>query len=389
MNDDPTPVLADARPAWLWPRAAYLHVPFCAHHCGYCDFAVATGQDHRIEDYLDALLTELSGLGTPQRVGSIFLGGGTPTHLAPAQLDRLLAGIGRWLRLEAGGEFSIEANPDSLTADKVAALAAGGVNRVSLGAQSFHRPLLAVLERSHDPDEIARAVERIRGRIAQVSLDLIFGVPGQSEADWQDDLDRALALAPDHLSLYGLTYEKGTRLWKQEYRGQLRRMDEEAELCLYSRAIDTLAAAGFDHYEISNFARPGCHSRHNRVYWANEAYFGFGLGAARYVLGRREVNTRDLAGYIRKARAGEATTQSGEALPPWERAQETMAVQLRRAEGVSRARFREQTGYPLDEIAGAALGFLVEQGLLIDAGASVSLSRRGKYVADAVIEKLL
>lgn len=376
-------------PPWRWPRAAYLHVPFCAHHCGYCDFAVVTGQDGRIDDYVDALVAEMSTLRVPQPVASIFLGGGTPTHLAPAQLDRLLAGIARWLVLEPGGEFSVEANPDTLTADKVAALAGGGVNRVSLGAQSFRRPLLEVLERSHDPAEIPRAVDRVRRRIAQVSLDLIFGVPGQTEADWQADLDAALALGPDHLSLYGLTYEKGTRLWKQEYRGQLRRMDEEAELRLYSQAIDALEAAGFDHYEISNFARPGCHSRHNRVYWANEAYFGFGLGAARYVLGSREVNTRDFAGYIRRALAGESTTQSAEELPPRERAQETMAVQLRRAEGVIRARFLEQTGFPLDDIAGEPLAFLVEQGLLVDDGRSVFLSRRGKYVGDAVIERLL
>jgi oxygen-independent coproporphyrinogen-3 oxidase len=378
-------------PPWLWPRAAYIHVPFCAHHCGYCDFAIATGQDHLIELYLDALAAELAQLGEPQPVRTLFLGGGTPTHLTPAQLERLLSVILRWLPLDAGNEseFSIECNPDTLTAEKIAVLADHGVNRVSLGAQSFHADTLAVLERAHDPGEIARAVERVRRRIDNVSLDLIFGVPGQTEDLWRDDLARALALEPDHLSTYGLTYEKGTPLWKRWQRGQLRALDEDAELTLYALAIDTLETAGFEHYEISNFARPGRRCRHNETYWANEAYFGFGMGAARYVLGRRELNTRDLQRYIRQALSGESVTWQSEELPPSQRARETMAVQLRRTEGIDRAAFRMQTGFDLDTVAGAALAQHGDQGFLADDGRSVRLTRRGKYVADTVIERLL
>jgi oxygen-independent coproporphyrinogen-3 oxidase len=364
-------------------------VPFCAHHCGYCDFAIATGQDHLIELYLDALAAELATLGDPQPVRTLFLGGGTPTHLDAGQLERLLAAVLRWLPLEAGGEFSVEANPDTLDDVKVAVLAGHGVTRVSLGAQSFHPHLLEVLERAHAPAEVPRAVESVRRGIAQVSLDLIFGVPGQTEAQWQADLARALGLGPDHLSTYGLTYEKGTPLWKRRARGQVRPLDEEAERALYGAAIDTLEAAGFEHYEISNFARPGRRCRHNQVYWANEAYFGFGLGAARYVLGRRELNTRDLRGYIRRALAGEPVTFQSEELAPEERARETMAVQLRRAEGIDRAAFRAQTGYDLDAVAGGRLAQHVEQGFLCDDGARVCLTREGKYVADGVIERLL
>ncbi len=374
---------------WRWPRAGYVHVPFCAHHCGYCDFAVATGQDHRIGDYLDALARELAGLGSPQPVRTLFLGGGTPTHLSAGQLERLLVLVLRWLPLEPGGEFSIEANPDTLTAERVAVLAEHGVNRVSLGAQSFHPHLLRVLERTHDPDSVPAAVERVRRRIEAVSLDLIFGVPGQSLAEWCADLERALLLGPDHVSTYGLTYEKGTRLWKQRRRGLLVPLDELAERDLYQTAMDTLEAAGLEHYEISNFARPGRRSRHNQVYWANEAYFGFGLGAARYALGRREVNTRDLAGYIRKALRGEPVTQHAEELPPSERARETMAVQLRRAEGIDRPGFLRQTGFELERVASPRLGGLVELGLLRDDGVRVCLTPEGKFVADAVIERLL
>ena len=382
---------AAALPPWLWPRAAYVHVPFCAHHCGYCDFAIATGQDHFIELYLDALAAELSGLDEPQPVRTLFLGGGTPTHLTAAQLERLLSTVLRWLPLEARGEteFSIECNPDSLTADKIAVLADHGVNRVSLGAQSFHPELLAVLERAHNPEEIAHCIERVRRRIDNVSLDLIFGVPGQTEPLWRADLARALALEPDHLSTYGLTYEKGTPLWKRRQRGQLRPLDEDSELTLYAFAIDTLEAAGFEHYEISNFARPSRRCLHNQTYWANEAYFGFGMGAARYVLGRRELNTRDLHRYIRQALSGESVTWQSEELPPLERARETMAVQLRRAEGIDRAAFLKQTGFDLDVVAGAALALHVDQGFLTDDGRSVRLTRRGKYVADTIIERLL
>jgi oxygen-independent coproporphyrinogen-3 oxidase len=379
----------DRLPPWLWPRAAYVHVPFCAHRCGYCDFAIAVGQDNFIEPYLDALAAELATLGRPQPVQTLFLGGGTPTHLSAPQLDRLLRDVTHWLPPQPGHEFTIEANPGTLDADKIAVLAQHGVTRVSLGAQSFHSHQLRVLERDHAPEEVTRAVARVRERIAEVSLDLIFGIPGQTLDDWRADLDWALALGPDHVSTYGLTYEKGTPLWKQRERGEVRPLDEDAELALYAHAIDTLAAAGFEHYEISNFARPDRRSRHNQVYWANEAYFGFGMGAARYVLGRRELNTRDLRAYIRRALAGESVVFQSEELPPVERARETMAVQLRRAEGIDRPRFREQTGIELDEVAGPAIARHAELGLLDDDGTRVRLTRQGKYVADAVIAGML
>ena len=379
----------ESLPPWIWPRAAYIHVPFCAHHCGYCDFAVVTGQDHLTDLYLEALGAELATLGQPQPVHTLFLGGGTPTHLDHHRLARLLAEVTRWLPPEAGHEFSVEANPDTLTPDKVAVLADYGVNRVSLGVQSFQAHLLKVLERRHQPADVGRAVTVAKRRIPQVSLDLIFGVPGQSPAEWDRDLRQALALEPDHLSTYGLTFEKGTRLWKQRERGEVRPLDEEAELVLYGHALDVLAGAGFEHYEISNHARPGRRCRHNQVYWANHAYFGFGLGAARYVQGRRAVNVRSLPDYLRRTLAGEPVTFQEETLPPEERARETLAVQLRRAEGIDRSAFREQTGFDLDALAGPVLARHVELGLLADDGESVRLTRRGKFVADTVIENLL
>jgi oxygen-independent coproporphyrinogen-3 oxidase len=376
-------------PPWLWPRAAYVHIPFCAHRCGYCDFAIAVGHDDLRDHYVDALAAELASLGQPQSVDTLFLGGGTPSHLTATQIERLLGILLRWLPLRPGFEFSIEANPDSLSMDKIAVLADHGVNRVSLGAQSFQPRLLRALERDHTADEVPRAVERVRSRIDGVSLDLIFGVPGQTLAEWQDDLRRALELRPDHVASYGLTYEKGTPLWKDQQRGAVRPLDEEAELALYACAIDTLAAAGFEHYELSNFARPGHRCRHNGTYWANWAYFGFGMGAARYVNGRRELNTRNLQAYLERTLTGQSPTFQAEELPPGERARETLALGLRRAEGLSRSAFHEQTGLELDVLAGPAISRYIQLGLLRDDGERVSLTRPGKYVADAVIAGLM
>jgi len=383
MDSPPSP-----RPAWLWPRAAYVHVPFCAHHCGYCDFAVAVGQDTRMGDYLRALRRELAGLGRPQPVQTLFLGGGTPTYLPHSLLEELLRTVRDWFPLEAGHEFSIEANPGDLDAAKVALLADHGVNRVSLGVQSFDPALLQVLERRHRPDDVPRSVSVIRQRIPNVSLDLIFGVPGQTPVQWAADLRQALELEPTHLATYGLTFEKGTRLWKQQQAGQLQALTEDAELACYTAAMDDLEAAGFEHYEISNFARPGYRCRHNQVYWANEAYFGAGVGAARYVEGVRELNTRHFADYFRRALAGEPTAFQSECLPPRERALETAAIQLRRAEGIDRAAYRAQTELDLDALLGDRIAALADLGLLADRGDRVALTRRGKCVADAVVQQL-
>lgn len=376
-------------PPWIWPTAAYLHVPFCACHCCYCDFAVAVGQDERIDDYIAALGLELSRLGQPQPVQTLFLGGGTPTHLSAAQLERLLDTVLYWLPLEPGHEFSIEANPRTLTMDKLRVLAERGVNRLSLGAQSFEPRLLQVLERDHQPADVPRVVEAARPLIPNISLDLIFGVPGQSVADWVNDLERALALEPTHLATYGLTYEKGTRLWKQERLGLVRKLHEDTELEMYTRALDVLAAAGFEHYEISNFARPGFRCRHNQVYWANHAYFGFGMGAARYVEGVRQTNVRDLRTYLQRVASGAALHFQSERLEPRARALETIAVQLRRAEGVERLAFVAQTGFSADELVQAGLAQLLDLKLLENDARGFRLTRRGKCVADAIIEQLL
>jgi len=429
------PISISSLPRWLWPRAAYLHVPFCAHRCGYCDFSTVAGMDQLADRYLDALEKEIATLSTPQEVETIFIGGGTPTYLGHRQLERLMRIVNEWAQpsppyqgevrvgsqtgnerqadslrnsnaarpsatpsdpphppFVRGGEareFTVEANPGTLDAEKVAILADHGVNRVSLGAQSFHPRLLRVLERNHNPIDVPRAVDLIRQRIGEVSLDLIFGVPGQSLAEWQRDLQTVIELGVNHISTYGLTYEKGTPLWKQRERGEVTPLDEELERAMYEHAMDALESIGFEHYEISNFARPGHRCRHNEVYWANEAYFGFGLGAARYVLGKRDVNSRDLLGYLARIMAGDSAVQQSEELEPEERARETAVLMLRRVEGIHRGRFYEQTGHELDDLAGRAVERLVGAGLLADSGVDVRLTREGKLLADSVFQRLL
>jgi oxygen-independent coproporphyrinogen III oxidase len=376
-------------PPWLWPRAAYVHIPFCAHHCGYCDFAVTAGQDHLIDLYVEALGEELARTSNPSTIDTIFVGGGTPTYLTAKHLGQLLSSITRWLPLRAGGEFSIEATPESITHDKVATLADHGVTRVSLGVQSFATRMLSELDRIHSPEHVGPSFDRIRRRIDNVSLDLIFGVPGQTIADWESDLASAIALCPDHISTYGLTYEKGTPLWKRRLHGQVQVVTEDEELAMYVAAMDRLADAGFEQYEVSNFARPNRRCRHNETYWANEAYFGFGVGAARYVLRRRELNRRGTDDYIQRILAGESATLQSEELAPEETARETAAIQLRRSSGIARDRFQLQTDHDLDSLTGGRIAGYVAEGLLKDDGESIRLTRRGRCVADALVVKLV
>jgi oxygen-independent coproporphyrinogen-3 oxidase len=373
-------------PPWLWPRAAYVHIPFCAHKCGYCDFASLAGADHLADRYLAALEREMASLSTPQEVENIFVGGGTPTRLSAGQLERLLGMIRRWYPLVPGGEWTVEANPGTLDAEKADVLAAGGVNRVSLGAQSFQPELLKALERNHAPEEVPRALEWIRPRFDRWSFDLIFGVPGSTPVLWAADLETALELGPSHLSCYGLVYEKGTALWKQWNAGLVQPVDETAERAMYDHTIERLDRAGLAMYEISNFARPGHESRHNLVYWANDAYFGVGLGAARYVNGVRSSNTRDLLSYLRRIEAGEEATGPTEVLDPEARARETAILMLRRTVlGIDRADFRLRTGFDLDALAGPVIARYVGQGLLEDDGRRVRFTREGLFLADSVL----
>jgi oxygen-independent coproporphyrinogen III oxidase len=370
------------------PRAAYVHVPFCVHRCGYCDFTVVAGRDDLISAYLEALSCELARLETPQSVETLFLGGGTPTHLPERSLERLLDLVREWFPLVPGGEFSVEANPVGLSPAKLALLAAAGVNRVSLGVQSFDAPTLATLERDHSPDLARQTVEAVRDRFPECSVDLIFGVPGQTLANWQGTLETAIALEPTHLSAYGLTFEKGTAFWGRRLKGELASIPDELERAQYELAMELLPTRGFGQYELSNYARTGHESRHNATYWANGPYFGAGPGAARYVKGTRETNHRSTTTWIRSTLAGSTALSSQETLTCEDRARETLMLGLRRTAGVFFEAFWRQTGMSLDAIAEPLLARRMLRDCLIVDEERIALTPSGRCVADSVIAAL-
>ena len=403
------------------PRSVYIHVPFCARRCGYCNFTLVAGRGDLVERYLEAIEIELRRVGnayrggrkesaTEQMVGdahptdevdTLFFGGGTPTFLAPDQIQRLARmvlarhplAIPSPCPLPGGGgsqvEFTVEANPNDVDAAMIDALAELGVNRLSLGTQSFRTEKLRLLERDHTVADVERAARLAREAGMAVALDLIFATPGETLTQWTDDLDAALALAPEHISTYGLTFERGTRFWGRLGRGELLDVDEETQRDMYLLAIDRLAAAGLAQYEISNFAQPGCRSRHNEAYWLGEEYFAYGPGAARYVGGVRETNHRSTTTYLKRVLAGVSPVAEREMLNPEQRARELLVFGLRRTDGVDRRAFAERTGFEIDVLAAGPIKKFVALGLVTDAEGRVQLTREGLLVSDALWPEML
>lgn len=338
---------------------------------------------------MEAISVELSQLGTPREVDTLYFGGGTPTHLSPSELDQLCQLTLQWHPLAADYEWTVEANPSDVNHERLAALARHGVNRISLGAQSFRTKKLELLERDHRAAEIVQATQLAREAGMQVALDLIFATPGETLPEWQADLDEALSLDPEHISIYGLTFEKGTPFWSRLTRDELATLPEELERDMYLAAIDRLTQAGWEHYEVSNFARPGRRSRHNEAYWSGLGYFAAGPGAARYVEGVRETNHRSTTTYLKRALAGQSPVADRECLHPPRRAREFLVFSLRRLEGIARDTFHERTGQSLDSLAGKAIARFAELGLLADDGQTVRLTREGLLVSDSLWPELL
>jgi oxygen-independent coproporphyrinogen-3 oxidase len=371
------------------PRAAYIHVPFCRHRCGYCNFSVVAGRDDLVATYLRAIERELLWLETPREVDTLFIGGGTPTHLSLAQLQQLCQTVTRWFPLASGHEFSIEANPLDLTREKAELLASFGVNRVSLGVQSFSSSKLELLERDHRAEQIATAFEAARGTMCSVSLDLIFGAPGETVESWKHDLQLALDLEPDHASTYGLTFERGTSFWSRLQKDEIAQVEEEDERRMYLAGIEGLTQAGFEHYEVSNFAKPGYRCRHNEVYWAGSTYYAAGPGAARHVDGRRETNHRSTTTYLNRVLADQSPVAESETLSPEDSARERLVFALRRLEGVERKDFKTETGFEIDQLVGRPLTEFSNRGLFEDTGSQIRLTRGGLLVSDSIWPEFL
>ena len=379
----------------------YVHVPFCRVRCGYCDFNTYTltelaardgsGPSIGLDTYADAALAELDLARTvvgaePPTVSTVFVGGGTPTMLRSRDLVRILSGIRTRFGLTPDAEVTTEANPDSVTPDSLAELAAGGFTRVSLGMQSAVPHVLATLERTHDPDNVARAVDAVRAAGMQVSVDLIYGTPGESLDDWRRSLDVAIALEPDHISAYALVVEEGTKLAAQVRRGQVPMPEDDDEADKYELADEVLAAAGYDWYEVSNWARSEqARCRHNVAYWSGANWWGIGPGAHSHIGGVRWWNVKHPAAYAARLAAGQSPAQGRETLTGEQRYDETVLLGTRIIEGL-----------PLDylRVSGrAAVADLIADGLVDGpaavGGGRVVLTRQGRLLADTVVHRLI
>ena len=358
-------------------RHLYVHLPFCAHRCGYCDFVTVVGRRGEHARYVGALLAELE-LERPllaERVETLYLGGGTPTFTEPAELGRLLAA------LPSADELTVEANPETVTAELAELLARNRANRVSLGAQSFHTASLDVLERRARPDDVRRAVHLLRGAgIDNISLDLLYGIPGQSASDVADDIGEALALGPEHLSCYELEAKPGTRFTHAhgaELESQAEAMEGYFEL-----VVETLVAAGYRWYETANFCREGREARHNLAYWRGRDYLGLGIGAVSTVGAVRRQDTPRLGAYVAALAKGERPPREEERLEADVRARERLMLGLRLDRPLALADVRGAVD--LD-----ALVRLERLGLAEQRADGLLLTSRGRFLGGGVTAQLL
>lgn len=370
----------------------YVHLPFCAAKCHYCDFFSVAAEGQDVDGTLDAILLEIEARA-PEHPRTVFLGGGTPSLLDEAQLTRVLGRIEAVTGFRGSArEVTAECNPESLDVAKAARLLELGVQRLSIGFQSLRPETLELFGRVHAVEDSFRAFEAAReAGCEHVNVDLIFASPGQTPEAWLADLERVLALGPDHVSAYNLTFEEETRFRKWLEDGRLQRLDEELELELFLATRETLIRHGYEAYEISNFARNGEPCEHNRNYWRNGPYVGIGPSAASRVGPRRFGNVRALPAYVRHLARGETAEGWSEELEPLARLGETWWLGLRLAEGLSAAEARDRARFPeaTPDPAPAVARRLVEAGLLEVVGERFRLAPAGLPLADAVAREFL
>jgi oxygen-independent coproporphyrinogen-3 oxidase len=379
------------------PIGLYLHIPFCAHICPYCDFNTYTGQEGLIPRYVDTLVLDIERQGEAlghRPVQSIFFGGGTPSLLESEQIGRILAQANASFAVAPDAEVTLEANPNSVDEAYFAGLRRAGVNRLSIGVQTLHRRGLRVLGRQHEAADAERALRAARAAgFDNLSLDLIFGWPGQTRDDWRRDLDTVLAWndRPDHLSLYSLIVEPGTPMADAVDRGILQVLDDDATADLYEDAIAILDRAGWIHYEVANWTRtPGLESAHNRLYWRNGEYAAFGAGAHGRIGATRVMNHLLPLAYIQAIETGQPPHSNAEELSPEMRIGETMMLGLRLLhEGVTFDEFAARHGRDLRELFRPQLDELARLGLLAETERGVLLTHRGLMVANDVCARFL
>lgn len=390
----------------MQPISLYLHIPFCRHRCGYCDFNTYAGQDDLIPAYTDALIHEVQLLaqaaGQRLPAHTVFFGGGTPSLLPLAAMQSILAVLGEHFDLTTDAEISLEANPGTVSLDYLRGLRGAGFNRISLGVQSANAHDLLVLERQHDFADVINAVKWARqAGFDNINLDWIFGLPEQTLQGWAHNLELATQLAPEHLSLYALSIEHGTPFKEMDNRGLLALPGSDLAADMYELAAERLGAAGYVQYEISNWAKPGANGepracRHNLQYWRNLPYAGLGAGAHGFLGGVRTANVLSPAAYIKRMRDASASpkaaklpitpaTVSAEPVDAQREMGETMMMGLRLVnEGVSLSGFAARFGASLDQVYGRAISNLQQRGLLETAAGALRLTQRGRLLGNQV-----
>jgi len=365
----------------------YVHIPFCSSRCSYCDFATGLYQSELAERYVRALIDEIgSSRYAGENVDTIYFGGGTPSLLALAQLERILASIYERFEITAGPEITIEINPGSATLEKLRAFRSLGVNRASFGAQTFDDAELAKLGRSHNSADTLRTFAALReADFANVSFDLIAGLPGQTLEGWQRNIKQALDLAPEHLSFYLLEVHSGTPLAEHIRRGIQPQPDDDLAGVMYEWMIEQAAAAGYEHYEISNLCRPGFHSRHNVKYWTAASYYGFGCSAHSYDGDmRRWSNQRDALKYVEIVESGASPVVEEQLLEQNDVRAEAVFLGLRLMQGVDLRRYRESFGVDLRDEHADDLDRFCKAGLIELDGDLIRLTRTGALLSNEV-----
>jgi len=371
-------------------EALYIHVPFCVAKCGYCDFYSLPLAKADPEEFLSALAVEMRlqspGLGKP--LASVFVGGGTPTAIGAEALARMLAIPGE--HIGQATEFSVEANPGTIDAAVVNALASAGVNRVNLGVQSFQDDELRLLGRIHSADQARDAVKMLRqAGFGNIGLDLIYGIPGQSIASWRASVAEAIKLRPEHLSCYGLSFEKGTPLWRDLRAGLVHEMDDAEQEACWRHAILAAAEAGLEHYEISNFARPGRRCRHNLTYWHNLPYIGLGPAAASYVDSVRRTNKPDVAAYARSVLSGRTAPASQERLTGRQAMGETVMLALRLTQGMDMEAFKRRYGQDVRRVFPRTISRYMRTGGLEIVGGHLRIPVSAMFVSNEILADIL
>ena len=370
------------------PTSAYVHIPFCTQICYYCDFSKVFIKNQPVDSYLEHLLEEFQSYDI-QKLRTLYIGGGTPTALSASQLEVLLNGLTKNLDLSALEELTIEANPGDLDADKIAVLKNSAVNRVSLGVQTFDNKMLKKIGRSHLEKDIYENIDRLKlAGFDNISIDLIYALPGQTMEQVKDNVAKAIGLDIPHMSLYSLILENHTVFMNRMRRGKLPLPKEELEAEMFEYIIAELEKSGFEHYEISNFSKPGFESRHNLMYWDNAEYYGIGAGASGYVNGVRYKNHGPIRHYLTAVEEGNARITE-EHLSQKEQMEEEMFLGLRKKSGVSMARFEEKFGRSFDGLYGEIVRDLVQQGLMQIEGDRVRMTKRGLFLGDTVAERFI